>query len=237
MAAPRTDHVAALLPDGRVLIAGGRAVAQGPGVLGTEVYDPLSGTFSPAGDLAVAAVITTNIGVAGERRAFAVTLRDGRVLIIGAERMPDSYGSTDIMPWTVQTYDPVDDLFTLVATRQDHLPGPLSATLLPDGRVLVVSKQGFTSSRAELYDPLDDSWTPAGTMASGRVFAAAVALPDGRVLFTGGATDGHADDLSTAEVWDPRTLSFTDTGSMGASGASSSHVRRRRDSEARGCRR
>ncbi len=157
MAAPRTDHIAALLPDGRVLIAGGRSGDRGEGLRSAEVYDPRSGTFSPAGGSTVADVVSRNIGVAGERRAFALTLRDGRVLVIGGDAMPDSYGSTDIMPWTVQMYDPVDDTFTLIATRRDHLPGPLSATLLPDGRVLVVSKEGFASSNAELYDPSDDS--------------------------------------------------------------------------------
>jgi hypothetical protein len=217
MAGPRTDHVAALLPDGRVLIAGGRSEDGGTGLRGSEIYDPATGTFSPAAHMAAADVTTSYIGVAGERRAFAIPLEDGRVLVIGADGMPaDGYGSTDIMPWTAQLYDPAHDSFTLIATRRDQLPGPLSATLLQDGRVLVVVKEGFTSANGELFDPSGDTWTPAGTMASGRVFAAAVGLSDGRVLFTGGAPDGHGDDVATAQVWDPVTLSFTDVGPMGA---------------------
>jgi hypothetical protein len=42
MSVPRSRHTATLLPDGRVLIAGGGSA---------DVYDPATGTFTPAGEM------------------------------------------------------------------------------------------------------------------------------------------------------------------------------------------
>jgi hypothetical protein len=58
---------ATLLSDGRVLIAGGGEITDA-----TELYDPATGTFSPAGDMLSA------------RDDFTATpLLDGRVLMAG----------------------------------------------------------------------------------------------------------------------------------------------------------
>ena len=66
-----------------------------------------------------------------------------------------------------------------------------TATLLPDGRVLVVGglKGGpySNSDTAELYDFATNSWRPAGTLTSPRAHHTATLLPDGDVLVVGGA--------------------------------------------------
>src|SRR6266581_4045300 len=52
LAAGRWRHQMTLLPDGRVLVAGGR---QGGAILGSaEIYDPATGVFNPAGTLVTA---------------------------------------------------------------------------------------------------------------------------------------------------------------------------------------
>jgi hypothetical protein len=48
LAVPRELHSATLLPDGRVLIAGGGAFGA---VASAELYDPSSGAFTAAGDM------------------------------------------------------------------------------------------------------------------------------------------------------------------------------------------
>ena len=63
---PTTLHTATLLPDGRVLIAGGNATWI------AELYDPASGEFSYGGPM-----------VAGRRGHTATLLSDGRILIAG----------------------------------------------------------------------------------------------------------------------------------------------------------
>jgi Tol biopolymer transport system component len=90
-----------------------------------------------------------------------------------------------------------------------------TATLLPDGRVLVVGaydSDGAPAS-AEVYDPSTGSWTATGDMTRGRAEHTATLLPDGRVLVAGGGDSGTA-RTNTAELYDPSTGSWTATGDM-----------------------
>ncbi len=77
-----------------------------------------------------------------------------------------------------------------------------TATLLPDGRVLVVG--GYRDdwlATAELYDPGSGRWTATGSMAEARGAFAATRLPDGRVLVVGGRYAAVAiDGLASAEL-------------------------------------
>jgi hypothetical protein len=73
-----------------------------------------------------------------------------------------------------------------------------SATLLADGRVLVVG--GSNATGAELYDPATDSWALTGSMRFSRSNHAAVRLGDGRVLIVGGSSSTRS-----AEIYDPAT--------------------------------
>jgi len=84
-----------------------------------------------------------------------------------------------------------------------------SATLLPDGRVLIVGgmrrNQDFYRS-AELYDPATGKFQPAGEMSIARVGQAAVLLQSGKVLIAGGWV-GHG-PTDSAELYDPSTGKF-----------------------------
>ena len=89
-----------------------------------------------------------------------------------------------------------------------------SATLLPDGRVLVVD--GWDGNRslasAELYDPRSGSFSPTGSMSVARLFPSATLLPDSRVLLAGGSEFNGP--LASAELYNPRSGTFSPTGSM-----------------------
>jgi N-acetylneuraminic acid mutarotase len=85
--------------------------------------------------------------------------------------------------------------------------GTLTATLLGNGRVLVVG--GAQESTTELYDPPTGTWIPGGTLNVPRWLHAAVHLGDGRVLVAGGGAY-----TPTAELYDPATNRWTPTGSM-----------------------
>jgi hypothetical protein len=77
MHAPRDSHAAVLLPDGKVLIAGGYsancddAFRCGGNVASAELYDPSSGTFTAAGNMSK------------PRAPTATLLKNGDVLITG----------------------------------------------------------------------------------------------------------------------------------------------------------
>src|SRR5271167_5229916 len=85
-----------------------------------------------------------------------------------------------------------------------------SATLLPDGKVLIVGgmrrNQDFYRS-AELYDPAIGKFQPAGEMSLARVGHAAVLLRSGKVLIAGGWVGQGGTD--SAELYDPATGKFT----------------------------
>jgi len=84
-----------------------------------------------------------------------------------------------------------------------------SATLLPDGQVLVAGAE-----TAERYDPAADRWTPAGRLTTYRNAHTATLLPDGRVLLTGGFAL-PLDGTAATERYDPATDTWTAAAPLG----------------------
>ncbi|MFC5865318.1 Kelch repeat-containing protein [Acidicapsa dinghuensis] len=136
MTALRSKFGGALLPDGRVLFAGGQAGGPfGTRVTSTQIYDPRTGRFSPGPEL-------------NENRfklsKAVVSLKDGRVLIAGGAEQPE-------------VYDPASRAF--IPVGGSLLDGFCfsTATLLNDGRVLLAggyAKPGGSGvNHAWLYQP------------------------------------------------------------------------------------
>lgn len=97
-----------------------------------------------------------------------------------------------------------------------------TATLLSDGRVLVIGGEAHGSSgisgalaSAEIYDPATRTFTPAGNLQVPRLGHCAVELPDGTVVVLGGWTlvNGNGTVISQVEAWNPATMTFTVLGS------------------------
>jgi len=97
-----------------------------------------------------------------------------------------------------------------------------TATLLPDGRLLVVGGAAsfypdtISLASVEILDPATLSFGLTGSLAEARFAHTATLLDDGRVLVVGGA-DPSGSDLNThisAEIWDPATETFSSTGSL-----------------------
>ena len=95
--------------------------------------------------------------------------------------------------------------------------------LLDDGRVLITggtpALAGDTTSlslnSAEVYDPAAGTFTLVGDMNNARQSHHLVKLLDGKVLVVGGgAGPGLANPLTTMEIFDPATNSFTPAASM-----------------------
>jgi hypothetical protein len=88
-----------------------------------------------------------------------------------------------------------------------------TAILLADGNVLIV---GGGNANADFFDPSTGTFSPAGTMTTLRYGAQATLLANGKVLITGGFGPGTSQPplLSSAELYDPQSRSFTATGSM-----------------------
>jgi N-acetylneuraminic acid mutarotase len=198
----RAEHTATLLLDGTVLVAGdGGGGHEGPSA---ELYDPDSGSWTATGG--------TNVA---RRRQTTTLLLDGRVLVAGG--LVGGVGALDVLA-SAELYDPDSGSWTvgrgMKAARWAH-----TATLLPDGKVLVVGgySGGDRLASAELYDPSNGRWTSGGTMTQRRGAHTATLLPDGKVLVAGGSdggNDGYAVVLASAELYDPGNGSWTATGAM-----------------------
>ncbi len=95
-----------------------------------------------------------------------------------------------------------------------------AAALLADGRVLVTGGVGpeFVSlASTEVFDPATNRFTAFAPMLAQRASHAATRLNNGQVLITGGFQDVRPRvTLSTAELFDPATGSFRQTGRMTA---------------------
>jgi hypothetical protein len=222
----RCSHTATLLPDGRVLVAGGgnfdalnrasparlNGVLFGNSVLDTgwrdlasaEVYQPTTGTWTATGSMAIP-----------RSGHVAVLLPSGKVLVAGG---PDR---------SAELYDPGTGKWTLTGPMQTNRSNHPTATLLRNGQVLVAGgyygqppSGGDLALRAkfsaETYDPSTGRWMPTGPMHFPHLGAAASLLADGRVLVAGGARFAAPVERSgfSCEVYDPTTRSWTRTGEM-----------------------
>ncbi len=195
----RRHPAATLLPNGKVLIAGGAKSLGGSDT--TSLFDPASG-FSDGPVMAVARLAPTT-----------TLLADGHVLVAGG------LDNDAVAQTNAQIYDPGTNAFVGPATmnvgRSYH-----TATLLNNGLVLIAG--GFSSApsqvpigSAELYDPVHNTFTliPGG-MNAARGDHTATLLADGKVLLAGGRRLSSDISLNSAEVYDPVANSFTPTGSM-----------------------
>ena len=108
---------------------------------------------------------------------------------------------------------------SLAGARANH-----TATLLPDGKVLVVGGDGGSSgdlASAELYDPASGFWTATDSLAKPRFFGfSATSLPSGKVLLIGGFSLFHA--RGSAQIYNPGSGTWKTTTSP--DGARSSHT-------------
>jgi N-acetylneuraminic acid mutarotase len=99
----------------------------------------------------------------------------------------------------------------MVYARSGHC-----ASLLPDGRVLIVGGDDANANlfkTAEVFDPVTQSFSTTGNLNQARTGATATLLPNGKVLIAGGQDSGGT-LLFSAELYDPSSGTFTLTGNM-----------------------
>lgn len=195
----RHSHTATLLRDGRVLIVGGMLEAPfGSVVVGSEIYDPATGTWNAAAPPAFP-----------RSRHHARVLPSGKVLLWGGRESSGQY------PKISEIYDPSSGVWSATGSPT-RFRGTFSSAVLEDGRVMTAGgdEDSFDgpsgSCAAEIYDEPAGGWISTAPLSVPRIGFPMVPLADGRVIAVGGnglLLESYAAQSSTfnssAEIYDP----------------------------------
>ncbi|HJV09355.1 MAG TPA: kelch repeat-containing protein [Acidimicrobiales bacterium] len=209
MSVRRALATAILLPNGQVLVAGGRWCPNAPPATcdftfrtaTAELYNPATGMWTPTASMTQARHTTAS-----------VLLGDGRVLVpagftdAGNGNNGDLYAGT----WSATTN------LNFARARQ-------GAMLLQNGRVMVVA--GFPATQTtEIYDPLLNAWSFAAPLTStgNRFNYAYTVMPNGKVLIASGVAAGAS--VTNTDEYDPLSNTWAAQAPMNDPHASSSSL-------------
>jgi hypothetical protein len=211
----RSGHTATLLPDGKILVVGGASYASGSfgSSDSAELYDPAIEAWRTTGSLHVARYSHT-----------ATLLPDGRVLVVGGINCEGRSGCLPSHLASAELYDAAKETWTLTG-QLNVAQGNHTATLLPDGKVLVAGggvtcESGLCSpsslaAAGELYDAATETWTATGNLNQPRGSHTATLLSNGQVLIAGGNDSVYnADFFVSAELYSPPTGRWSRTGDL-----------------------
>jgi N-acetylneuraminic acid mutarotase len=210
LSTPRTDQTATLLSDGDVLVAGGTGPDQEP-LSTAEVFRAGAG---PLVDLSVKSLSfpTQEVDTTGNALAFTVT----------------NYGTAPLDVSGVQTSgeDPSDFLATSACSRPIVVGASCSgeirfSPLYPGLRTATVAVADDAPLDPQGVRVSGDSagpyvWVPGASMLNPRRSFSATTLTNGAILVAGGENI-FENTVSTTELYEPTTGSFTATGSLSTS--------------------
>jgi hypothetical protein len=207
----RYSHVAAALPSGQVVVAGG--IADGGRILDdVELRTLVAGKTIPVDGSEALSAPASGTALAGAQAASTwAILADGRLFLCGGLFSTDPAGALG----TVETYDPAQ--FTFIRLPGPILPAsdavvPLTTTALSDGTILLTAasptgRDGEMTPAAWTFDPATGLSTATSAPGASRIGATTTMLQNGTVLLAGGLS-GTGEPMQTAEIYDPRSRSF-----------------------------
>jgi Kelch motif/Galactose oxidase, central domain len=214
MTTPRAYHTATILMNGKVLITGGINNSNTP-LNSVEIYDPFSNTFTATGSMTTARWMHS-----------ATLLPNGKVLVAGGTSVTPaaSSGIEGNPPLdSAELYDPVTGTFTALTVNMLQPRYYHTATLLPNGKVLLAGGQGRLGQKladAELFDPVAMSFAATGnnmvvdpTIDTGRWIFTATLLRDDTLFVVGGdggTIAGAPNFLASGQIYDPVLNNFID---------------------------
>ena len=199
MAVPRYHPNLVVLPDSRVLAAGGGA--GGEQVTATaEVYDPAADRWTELPPMA-----------SPRLDASAVLLRNGKVLVAGGEATATQAASLS----SAELFDYRTDRWSAAPRMHDRRARAVSS-ILPDGEAVVAGGFDYAGgyslavATSDYYDAVRSRWSLGAPMQVARGEAGFATLTDGSLLAVGGdSRTGSVHTQATAEVLDPRSHRWT----------------------------
>ncbi len=230
----RVGNTTTRLEDGTVLVAGGYQISDGKNtsIKDCELLDPAKEQGNPGNS----APILLN-EARDHHTATLLSVKNqpnyGKVLVVGG-RYYNNTTSPESVVKTSELYDPANKSWeppvTLTTARAGH-----TATLLPDGRVLVTGGHMLDSSGwppapywtaisdCEIWNPSSKTWSTVNHLNHARAFHTATLLSDdpqdqnyGKVLVAGGcpnvfdaASLMYSLQLNSYEIYDPAKDTWT----------------------------
>ena len=195
MTLPRGNHAATLLPDGKVLVAGG--LCSGGFIYpdnSAEVYDPSTGTWK--------ATRSMNFARASAGSTLLVT---GEVLVAGGN-------STSAAGSSAELFDASKGCWTVTGSMNTPR-GTLQMIQLANGTALVLGGTGLASYASQFYLPTNGSWhTIQYYVSPPRWGHTLTLLNTGKALAAGGNTKYGITSL--ARIYDPATNSWSNNSLM-----------------------
>ena len=185
----RAEHTASILPNGKVLVAGGDNSTT-ESMNSAELYDPLTGNWSITGKMHNTRMCHT-----------ATVLLNGKVLVNGGD---DYYSTSGLTLATAELYDPLTGNWSKTGDmsfgRERH-----DSSLLINGLVLVtggMNPDDHETEIAQLYNTTTGTWAITYYMLNNRHYHTASVLSNGKVLVVGGL-DEYDETINSTELYDP----------------------------------
>ncbi len=190
---PLTHHAAILLPNGKVLVAGGWSI-EAIALSACHLYDPATGAWSPTGPLR------------HPRHLGVLTLLPGGKVLVAGGAGPDEapLASCELYEPGTETWTPTGPMVT---PRLDGV-----CFLLPDGEVLAAGGHHAAGAvkSCELYNPKTGSWAATGALATPHTLSPWALLADGSVLAADGVDSNG--ESPVCERYDPASGTWVATG-------------------------
>ncbi|MEK2687856.1 Kelch repeat-containing protein [Bdellovibrio sp. GT3] len=179
----RYAHTTLVLPNGKLLISGGLDSGSSP-VLQNDVYDPADGSWSTLTPRSAPALLDT-----------AFTISETEVIFIG----PYGNSKYDISSGTWST------LANPAYARMNSV-----VVKLPSGKIFVIGGTDINTNTAlastEIYNPADDTWSPAASLDTTLTSMSGQLLPSGKVAITGGNESASGNEpVSGVRFYEPNT--------------------------------
>lgn len=217
----RAGCTANVLPDGRVLVAGGTKGGNNRELYSvddimttslrtTEIYDPATDSWSAGPSMS-----------APKAGGVSVTLDSGEVMIAGGITYTTIFGiKIPDFADDVQFYNPTTNSFRNKTMREKR--ALFGMTKMNSGKVLLSGGAGgdiFSIGpivKQEVYDPVADNFTAADPLTRAVAFSTTVALADGTAMVVGGARGDLDDPIPVENVWiyNPVTNTTTEISPM-----------------------
>jgi trimeric autotransporter adhesin len=187
--------------------------------LGPTTIQAASGAIKGSTTLTVVAGALLTGSMNAARSDFTATLlNDGTVLVVGGilltPPVSPMFPSSFVLA-SAEIYNPATGIFTVTPGSLNTARWGHTATLLPNGTVLIAGGSSAPGSigpyvdTAELYDPTTKTFTyTTHNMTAERFEHTATLMSDGTVVLAGGY---NSNALASAEVYNPTGESFTAT--------------------------